>query len=192
MKNKKVRVNAERFFVPHAMLLSAAHQALERGKLGGDGYWYDWLNVMLCCSLSVEAVANAYGESFVENWRDFDSSSPLAKIRLVAEKGGIHVDFSKHPWSTVPSLIKFRNRVAHAKPEDVSSESFHHPDHYLKEMYAMPQSKLERMVSESTARRSLDDIYEILGVLRTAFPVEKVNKIEIGWWTTGASLMDSE
>ena len=185
----KVKVNVARLFVPHSMLLSAADKAIKSASLKEVGYWYDWLSAILFCSLSIEAIGNTYGETFIHRWKDFESSSPAAKIRIVAEHCGLNPDFSKHPWSSVPELISFRNRVAHAKLEDIKVESLHHVDHYQKHLYSMPASKLEKMVTEEFARNSYDCIYEILLLLGAALPSSKVIELEMGGWSGDASVL---
>jgi hypothetical protein len=97
-----VRIKVARKFVPHAMLLNAAARALKSAKAKKEAYWWDWLGTILYCSLSVEAIGNTYGETFISQWQDFESASPLAKIRLVAEHCRLQPDFSAMPWGIVP------------------------------------------------------------------------------------------
>ena len=129
------------------------------------------------CSLSVEAIGNTYGETFISRWQDFESASPLAKIRLVAEHCRLQPDFSAMPWGIVPELIRFRNRIAHAKLEDISVDAVHPQADYEKYLYAKPESKLEKMVTERFAQQSYDSIYEILGLLATGLPVHTLSQL---------------
>ena len=125
-----VRIKVARKFVPHAMLLNAAARALESAKTKNEAFWWDWLSTLLYCSLSIEAIGNTYGETFIPQWRHFESASPLAKIRLVAERCGLQPHFGLHPWAIVPELIRFRNAIAHAKPEDIEVDEIHPEENY--------------------------------------------------------------
>src|SRR5713101_8745228 len=71
-----VRIKVARKFVPHAMLLNAAARALKSAKAKKEAYWWDWLGTILYCSLSVEAIGNTYGETFISRWQDFESAAP--------------------------------------------------------------------------------------------------------------------
>jgi len=186
---KKVEVKVVKTFVPHTMLLDAAHRSFEASKDNEFGRWYDWLNTILYCAISVEAIGNTYGESFVPRWKDFESSSPIAKIRIVTEHCGLTFDTEKQPWAVVPNLIKFRNRIAHAKLEDLTVESVHTTDDYEKHLYKEPQGKLEKMVTRSFAENSLNSILEILKLFGEELPTKKVLEIEFGNWSGGASII---
>jgi hypothetical protein len=168
------------------MLLNAAARALEFAKAKSEAYWWDWLGAILYCSLSIEAIGNTYGETFISQWQDFESASPLAKIRLVAEHCRIQPDFSVHPWGIVPELIRFRNRIAHAKLEDISVDAVYPQADYEKYLYAKPESKLEKMVTERFAQQSYDCIYEILRLFATRLPVETLIQLETDFWHGGA------
>ena len=168
------------------MLLSAAGRALDSAKAEPRGHWWDCLGTILYCSLSVEAIGNTYGEAFITRWQDFESASPPAKIRLVAERCGLQANFSDTPWSIVPELIRFRNRIAHAKPENISVEAVHSQEDYEKYLYQRPASKLEKMVTLSFAQRSYDSVYEILGLFATGLPVDALIELETEHWHGGA------
>lgn len=181
-----VLIKVARKFVPHAMLLDAAARALEAAKTKTEAYWWDWLGTILYCALSIEAIGNTYGETFIPRWRDFESAAPLAKLRLVAERCGLQPDFSERPWSIARELIRFRNRIAHAKLEDILVEAVHPQEEVEKYLYAKPESKLEKMVTERFAQESYDSIYEILRLFSTGLPVDILFQLETGGWHGGA------
>ena len=187
---KKVKVQVSRKFVPHSMLLSAAGRAIAKAKTKEDGYWWDLLSATLYCSLSIEAIGNTYGETFITRWSDFESSSPLAKMRIVAEHCRIEPDFSCEPWSCVSQLIKFRNKIAHANMETIEKESIHDFEGYEKYLYTQPQSKLEKMVSEQFALKCYDNIYDILQLLADNLPEDAVMNIEYGDWSGGSTIIN--
>jgi hypothetical protein len=177
-----VRIKVVRKFVPHAMLLGAASNAIASAKAKSEGYWWDWLGAILYCSLSIEAIGNTYGETLIGRWQDFESASPLAKIRLVAEHCGLQPDFSIRPWQIVRDLIRFRNLVAHAKPEQVLVDAVHRHEDYERYLYAKPESKIEKVVTAHFAQQSYDCVREILRLLATGLPAGDVIKIETESW----------
>ena len=181
-----VRIKVARKFVPHAMLLSAAARALESAKSKTEAFWWDWLATILYCSVSIEAIGNAYGETFIPQWNHFESASPLAKIRLVAERCGLKPNFAQHPWAIVPELIRFRNAIAHAKLEDIEIDEVRPTEGYERYLYAKPESKLEKMVTERFAQQAYDNIYEILRLFATGLPVEMLVQLETEMWHGGA------
>jgi hypothetical protein len=187
-----VLIKVARKFVPHAMLLEAASRALEAAKTKTEAYWWDWLGTILYCALSIEAIGNTYGETFIPRWKDFEAAAPLAKLRLVAERCGLQPDFSERPWSIVPELIRFRNRIAHAKLEDISVEAIYPQEEVEKYLYAKPESKLEKMVTERFAQESHDCIYEILRVFATGLPPDMLFQLETGGWHGGAEPAPAE
>jgi len=168
------------------MLLNAAERALESGKAKKEAYWWDWLSTILYSSLSVEAIGNTYGETFIPKWDHFESASPLAKIRLVAERCGLTPDFGRQPWAIVPELVRFRNAIAHAKLEDVAVDEIHPKEDFERHLYAKPQSKLEKMVTERFAQRAYDGIYEMLRLFSTGLPMDVLVQLETEWWHGGA------
>jgi len=56
------------------MLLNAAARALESAKSKTEAFWWDWLATILYCSVSIEAIGNAYGETIIPQWNHFEST----------------------------------------------------------------------------------------------------------------------
>lgn len=168
------------------MLLNAAARALESAKTKTEAFWWDWLSTILYCSLSIEAIGNTYGETFIPQWKHFETASPLAKIRLVAERCGLQPDFSQHPWAIVSELTRFRNAIAHAKLEDIEVDEVYPKEDYEKYLYNKPESKLEKMVTERFAQQAYDNIYEILRLFSTGLPIDLLVQLETEWWHGGA------
>ena len=181
-----VRIKVARKFAPHAMLLNAAARALESAKTNTEAFWWDWLSSILYCSLSIEAIGNTYGETFIPQWKHFESASPLAKILLVAERCQLDVDFGRHPWAIVPQLIRFRNTIAHAKIEDIVVDAVHPKEEYEQHLYSKPESKLEKLVTEQFAQQAYDNIYDILRLFSTGLPIDLLVQLETECWHGGA------
>jgi hypothetical protein len=107
------RVEHEREVLVYRLYLdSAAHFC---SNLTRKEYvsWFDLMAAITICSLSVEAIANTLGSLVVPNFKDFESSSPFAKVRIISEKLGVPFDRSRWPFNEISKLIKTRNRLAH-------------------------------------------------------------------------------
>jgi len=160
-----VHTKTERKFNPHLLLLRGAQHHLRTAKEKEGGWYYNWLGAILLSALSIEAIGNSYGALLIGDWKDFESASPIAKLRLVATRCGVKPDFGKQPWQTARLLIIFRNRIAHPKPEHLKLEKDCTLSDYGQIRYAKLESNLEKMVTEEFAIKSCDAVQQILTIL---------------------------
>src|SRR6478736_259908 len=94
-----IRVRQDRNFCPHHVLIGVAKSALERAQKKEPGWLYDELVAMTFSAMALEALANAFGERLVVRWKDYESASPIAKLRVVATRLEIPLpDLEKNPW----------------------------------------------------------------------------------------------
>ena len=114
---RKVKRTQERHFSAHHMLIRAATIARDRAAEKNPGWFYDELAAMTFAALAIEALCNSIGERVVDDWNDFESARPAAKLRTIALRLGIEYAKNREPWPGVFQLLAFRNLVAHAKPE---------------------------------------------------------------------------
>ncbi len=142
--SRKVKRVQERHFSAHHMLIRAASVAIDRAKEKRPGWFYDELSAMTFAALAIEALGNSIGERVIDGWEtDFESASPIAKLRLLADRLGVTYDKSVEPWSGAIELVKFRNRVAHAKPQIVTSSELDDAGEFDKRLFDTPKSKLD-------------------------------------------------
>ena len=187
----RVRIKVVRRFRPHALLIEATRRALDSAATKKEAYWWDWLAAILYSSLTIEAIGNTYGEALIPIWKDFESASPIAKIRLCAEHCKINANFQSYPWTTARTLIKFRNRIAHSRPEDISVDETYPAEDCEKHLYTKPQSKLETMVNKDLAYEGYNAINDILRTFADAVPPEKLVEMEDESWHGGAEFFQS-
>jgi len=148
----------ERNFSAHHTLLRVARHELAKAERKDDG-WFDSTFVVLTFSaLAIEALSNAIGERIVPDWKDFESANPLAKIRLLAERLGIPYSSESEPWNTIRWLGKFRNLVAHPKPEIILDDKLITEREADDRPFDPPKSKLEREVTVGNAKRAFDAV----------------------------------
>jgi hypothetical protein len=155
------------------MFIGAARVALEDAKKKQPGWFYSELTAMVMSALAVEALANAFGKRLVDDWEDFEASSPMAKLRLVCQELALEFDQQKEPWSTIKWLSKFRNLIAHAKPELVTEDYISTRDEYEKKLMEMPKSALERKITLKDAGRAYYGVEKLKEILSAKVPPEE-------------------
>ena len=175
MSEKKFRVQREREFAPHHILYGAAQIALENAELKTPGWLYYELTAITFSALSLEALTNSFGEKLVTRWCDYESSSPIAKLRIICSRLGVEPDFEKEPWATTLWLVKFRNKVAHAKPESINFDETMTDEDFQKIRFEFPQSKLEMQISLANAKRSVFAIVEIMNLFYPKLTLDEKN-----------------
>jgi hypothetical protein len=151
----KLKVTRKRNFSAHHMLIGAARAALEDANQRRPGWFYSELTAITLSALSIEAMCNAIGNRIIDGWKDFESASPLAKLRLLCERLNISYDKSKEPWASAIWLCHFRNLIAHAKPEIIAEEYVWTRDEYDSRRKDEPKSKLERLITLGNAAKAL-------------------------------------
>lgn len=186
----KVKVQRERRYAPHHTLLGAASMNLDLAKEKQDGWFYFEMAAMLFSGLALEALAHAFGSHFVPSWRDFESASPVAKLRIVCDTLEIDYNAESEPWSSARWLISFRNKLAHAKPEDIDVTE-------IMDLHAWearwptdrPDSKLEKEVTLGNAERAVEAANAIKLLFCGKLSGRDVRGLAVESWATGATVI---
>jgi len=173
--SQKVRVQREREFSPHHILIGAANMALESAGKKEPGWLYHELIAMMFSALALEALANSFGKRLITHWKDYETASPVAKLRIIAKELGVDPDFGEEPWSATLWLVSFRNKVAHARPESVKFDVVMTSEDFEKTRMEYPKSKLELDISTTNAMRAVTAVEDILHIL-----CEKMNPEDLG------------
>jgi len=189
---EKLKVERTRNFSAHHMLIGAARAALEDAEKKMPGWFYNELIAMVMCALSIEAISNAVGERVIPNWRDFESSSPIAKLRIICQKLEIEYGQNKEPWSTAKWLSKFRNSIAHAKPELVDEEQVWTREEYEKRRADHPKSKIESDITLGNAKRALQAVERIKDLLCEKIPADDALGLYSDAWVGSAKLANDD
>jgi len=184
----KITVSKERPFSAHHMLLGAARAALEDAKNKRPGCFYSELIAITMSGLAIEALCNAVGERVVDNWKDYESSSPKAKVRIICNELKLEYDCNKEPWSSVIWLSKIRNELAHAKPQLVNESYTWSREEYETKDGFMPQSKLEKKITLGNAERAYKQISELKTILCINIPADKSFGLYADSWSGSSSV----
>ncbi len=155
-----VTVKSKRHYSAHHALLRAADNSLFAAendeRFCSDGHFVS----LVMSSLAVESLCNTTGELIYQDWEDFESARPRAKVRMICAQLGIAYDRGKEPFQGLHWLTYFRNKIAHAGPEPLNEEIELAEDEYADFMSKDgPQSTLEKLVTFEAARRALQAIY---------------------------------
>lgn len=185
---RKVSVKRERSFSPHHILLSAAKNALEIAENDATMREFSSITAITMSALAIEALCNSIGERVVNNWGDFESSSPKAKLRIICDELEIAYDSSVEPWSTAQWLMKIRNRLAHAKPQSVEESYDCGEEEYKKISWDKPESKLEKDLTIDNAKRAYKAIIDLKFLLCRCVPGDKAFGLVGDMWFENSSV----
>lgn len=123
---------------------------------------FDELSAMTYSALAIEALCNSLGDLVIPDWdKDFEMAPTAAKIRVLTNQLGIPYDKTKEPWSTAKDLGKFRNLVAHAKPQVIVEEKVMSQEDYDERLFDVPKSKLEKEITSANAERAVAAVERI-------------------------------
>jgi hypothetical protein len=162
---EKIKVTRTRNFSAHHILIGAANAALQDAESKRPGWFISELMAITMSGLALEAICNAFGKRIREDWEEFESLNPIAKLILITENIGIKINYGIEPWGTSKWLYKFRNKIAHAKPEIVNVTYVWSREEYDKKEFEWPASKLESQISLENARRAVKCVEDIKLIL---------------------------
>ncbi len=162
--NETIEVSQKRDFSLHHALLGAARVSLKNSEKKDPGWGYSYLICITMSALALEAIANAFGDKLVPNWKYYESSNPLAKFLTVANKIGIEVDFEVKPWSNVKWLYNLRNKIAHAKPMYIETNTTLSREEFDTN-FNLPESSLEKQFTKGNAKKAFETVEEVKHLL---------------------------
>lgn len=182
--DKKILVERERPFSAHHMLRGAAGDALSESQIG---FIHSPLVAIIMSALAIESLCNTIGDRIIADWNDFESSSPIAKLRIICDELDIDYDSNKEPWSTVVWLSKVRNKLAHPKPDQLN-ESYEWSEEESSANYnSRPESKLEKTLTKGNAERASERVHELKFLLCEHIPAEKAFGLAADMWSGRSS-----
>ena len=120
----EVRIAAERHIFNDLSACTRAHSDVMREKIDGDrrdGVYYDMMASLVFAAFDLEAKVNFVG------WKVFEDGWPgraniREKIQLLNRHLQMNLDWGCRPLQTLNELRKFRDTLAHGKPEEVKIE----------------------------------------------------------------------
>ena len=97
---------------------------------------------------------------------------------------------NKEPWTSARWLYKFRNQIAHPKPEPISIKAEMSQTEYDNRGGEYPKSKLEKEITYENACRALNTVEKIKELLCDKIPVGKAQGLDVDGSYGFASKLD--
>lgn len=176
------RKTQERDFFAHHMLLHAAEREIEDAKASEVGRFNKCLAAMVLSALAIEALANAVGSRVASNWVVFERLNPIEKLASLAKELAFAYEATKEPWSAITQLARFRNDIAHPKPELVLEEKFLPEVALGTTFFDSPQSQIERQITLGNAERAHTAVLALKAILTDNLPEDKRFGIYADMW----------
>ena len=184
------RKTQEREFFAHHMLLRAAEREIEDARVNEVGRFNKCLAAMVLSALAVEALANAVGSRVTSDWANFERLNPLGKLDCLTKALSITYDPNKEPWSAITQLARFRNDIAHPKPEQISEEKILPEAALNKTLVDSPQSQIERQITLGNAERAHKAVCALKAILTDSLPEDKRFGIYVDTWSGNTRLAE--
>ena len=180
---QQFRKTQEREFFAHHMLLRAAKREIEEAQGSAVERFNKCLAAMILSSLAIEALANAVGSRVASDWETFERLNPLEKLDRLTRDLSIANDPNTEPWSAITQLARFRNDIAHPKPELVLEEKILPEVALGKMLFDSPQSQIERQITLGNAQRAYKAVCALKAILTDSLPVEQRFGIYADMWS---------
>lgn len=165
------------------MLLHAAERDIEEAQASQTGRFNKCLAAMVLSALAIEALANAVGSRITTNWAKFESLGPLEKLHWLVAELAIPYEPNKEPWSAITQLVRFRNDIAHPKPELVIEAKIVPEAALGKMLFDSPPSAIERQITLGNAERAHSAVSKLKAILTDSLPEDKRFGIYADMWS---------
>jgi len=160
--HSKVRVNKELKLITYAEHWATAGCLLDRAESEKKGSYHQYLACITFTAFTLEAFLNHIGEELYESWRDdLEQINVRGKIRIIADKVGLKVDWGDTLWQGVAELIVFRNKVAHGKNERLFEEVILPLDKYEEHLNGFLKSDWQEVATMDNAKRLKEVVAEV-------------------------------
>lgn len=124
------------------------------------GGYYTTMGALLLTAFTFEAYLNHLGEKLIKFWDEIETIKILEKYSVLCKELDLVPDYSRRPYQTLTSLLKFRNAIAHGKSQileetkEVSSkdERYEHT----------PKAHWEEYCTLDNAKRAKEDLSKIV------------------------------
>lgn len=158
------KVTGRRTVLTYSYLYHSAYYSYEEGiekeRNGGEGSFYNFLNVIILLAFTIEAYLNHCGEDLIDYWDCIDRISTLDKLRVISEIKDIDFDTSKRPYQTIKKMINLRNTLAHGKTKNITGIIKYNSINEVSRK--VPMLDWEKHCTEKSAKRFLNDTESVI------------------------------
>lgn len=145
-----------------------------------EGMAFKAMSCLIFCAFSLEANANYIGYKLLSDWEDHERKSLEDKLEIIYQNLGLDFDKGRRPLQTVKLLVKFRNSLAHGKPEFVSIEKEVVGDAGKFEKFKYPQAGWEEYCTEENALEAYEHANTIWNDMLNAAGIEIMETLSGG------------
>ena len=157
-----VRVIKELKLITYAEHWATAGCLLDRAEREKKGSYHQYLACIRFTAFTLEAFLNHIGEELFESWRDdLEQTNVRGKIRIIADKVGLKVDWGETLWQGVAEIIAFRNKVAHGKNERLFEELDLPLDKYDEHLNVFLKSDWQKVATMDNAKRLKEVVADV-------------------------------
>ena len=157
-----VRVIKELKLITYAEHWATAGCLLDRAEREKKGSYHQYLACITFTAFTLEAFLNHIGEELFESWRDdLEQTNVRGKIRIIADKVGLKVDWGETLWQGVAEIIAFRNKVAHGKNERLFEELDLPLDKYDEHLNVFLKSDWQKVATMDNAKRLKEVVADV-------------------------------
>ena len=122
------------------------------------GLTFKAMSCLIFSAFSLEANVNFIAYKIFDNWDDHERESLEEKLKLICDEIGVDFNKEKRPFQTVTLLVRFRNSLAHGKPDSVSVEKEFIGDLNKVEEFKYPLASWEEYCTSENAINAFKDV----------------------------------
>ena len=169
----KIHITKERKVITYSDFWRTSEYLLERGQDEERGSYFLFLSSLVFSAFSLEAFLNHVGEHLFSSWDDLEKLKTKAKIKIIAEKLNIKIDYGDTPWQIIPEIIGFRNKVAHGKNTLLKREkNIAANDKYEEIMHEFLFADWQNYATEKNALRVRQRLKEVFKIIHERANIE--------------------
>jgi hypothetical protein len=169
MPRKTANVTKRRDVRTHANLWHTSKCLLERGQEQEKASFHQYMASLVFTAFAFETYLNWIGQKKVANWKYLERLNPKEKLEVVAAQVHVEVKPGQRPWNIVTELFGFRNDIAHAKPQQLTSDTTEPVDEYLDgKLGNLIRTDWERFCTPKNAMRAREDVLSIAQAIHEA------------------------
>lgn len=169
----RYRVNRDREVNMFGELSHANHVILENSRRENDGCFHEFLSSILISAFKFEALLNHLGTKLLPYWSEMDYLRVENKMNVLCSHLEQIIDKGRRPFQTITELFRFRNAVAHGRPESLSERERLESGNLEEIRRKQPLTDWEKLCTIEFAERADADTEEIAAQLWTAANLPK-------------------
>ena len=138
-------------------------------------YHYYLSASIVLTAFTFEAYLNHVGPKLFNSWAALEKLSPKDKLKIIAEKIELEIDFGKKPWQVINTLFGFRNDIAHGKSSIVTDTMIKSANKVNSEdIYDSVKAKWEKYCTKHNAEQARKYFAQIIIKIHDAANIDEM------------------